>query len=123
MNSPKVHPFDPLTAGEVKLAVSILEKALPNVPLRYKRIDVLEPIKKDVIPYIEAERLGKPLPSKPARLLFSYFHRMDNGAFYKAVVNADTKQTVYVKELPEGVQVRKTHDPPQIASSLPTNCS
>lgn len=117
MNSPKTHPFDPLTAAEVKLAVITLEKALPNIPLRFKRIDVLEPIKKDVIPYIEAERLGNPLPSKPARLLFSYFHRKDTGAFFKAVINADTKQAVYVKELPEGIQVRKTYKPTLLISS------
>ncbi|KAH7152652.1 amine oxidase [Dactylonectria macrodidyma] len=99
-----LHPFDPLDPVEVKLAVLILEKALPGVPLRYKRIDVLEPIKKDTVPYLEAERLGSPLPKKPARLLFAYFHRKDTGGFFKAVVNVDAMKPVYIKELPKDVQ-------------------
>ena len=102
----QLHPFDPLTPSEIKLAVKILEGAFPGVKLRYKRIDVQEPLKKDVIPYIEAERLGKSLPPKPARVLHTLFHRLDNGAFYKALINADTKSVIYAKEMPKHVQVR-----------------
>lgn len=100
------HPFDPITPEEIKIAVRILEATFPGVPLRYKRIDVNEPIKKDVIPYIEAERLRRPLPKPPARLLYTLFHRLDSGAFYKAILNADTRFVVYAKELPREVQVR-----------------
>ncbi|KAJ5641637.1 Copper amine oxidaseN2-terminal [Penicillium lividum] len=99
-----LHPFDPITPGEIQLAVRILESAFPGVKLRYKRIDLQEPIKQDVIPYIEAERLGKPRPQKPARLLMVMFHRLDNGSFYKALLNADTKSIVSAKELPKGIQ-------------------
>ena len=100
-----LHPFDPITPEEIKLAVRILEATFPGVPLRYKRIDVNEPIKKDVLPYIEAERLRRPLPKPPARLLYVLFHRLDSGAFYKAILNADTRAIVYAKELAREVQV------------------
>ncbi|KAI9042257.1 amine oxidase [Aspergillus affinis] len=99
-----LHPFDPVTPEEIRLAVRILEAAFPGIPLRYNRIDISEPIKKDVLPYIEAERLRKPLPPKPARLLYSYFHRLDSGVCCKTLINADTKSIIYTKELPEGVQ-------------------
>jgi primary-amine oxidase len=99
------HPFDPITPEEIKLAVRILEATFPGVELRYKRIDVNEPIKKDVIAYIEAERLRRPLPTPPARLLYVLFHRLDTGAFYKAILNADKRTIVYAKELPKEVQV------------------
>lgn len=99
------HPFDPISSEEIKLAVRILEATFPGVPLRYKRIDVNEPIKKDVLPYIEAERLRRPLPSPPARLIYALFHRLDTGAFYKAVLNAHKRTIVYAKELPREVQV------------------
>lgn len=102
------HPFDPISAEEIKLAVRILEAAFPGVPLRYKRIDIHEPIKKDVLPYIEAERLRHPLPPPPARLLYTLFHRLDTGAFYKAVLHAEKRTIVYAKELPREVQVRPT---------------
>ena len=100
-----LHPFDPITPWEIQLAVRILESAFPGVKLRYKRIDLQEPTKHEAIPYIEAERLDKPRPRKPARLLMALFHRLDNGSFYKALLNADTKAIVYAKELPKAVQV------------------
>ena len=100
-----LHPFDPITPGEIQLAVKILEAAFPGVNLRYKRIDVQDPIKRDVVPYIEAERLGKSLPPKPARLLLLMFHRMDSGAFYKGLLNADTRAVVSINEMPKEIQV------------------
>lgn len=100
------HPFDPISPEEIKLAVRILEATFPGVPIRYKRIDINEPIKKDVLPYIEAERLRRPLPPPPARLIYTLFHRLDTGAFYKVVLNANTRAVVCAKELPREVQVR-----------------
>ncbi|PWY77200.1 hypothetical protein BO94DRAFT_472991 [Aspergillus sclerotioniger CBS 115572] len=102
--SASTHPFDPIKPQEIRLAARVLEAAFPGVKLRYNRIDIHEPIKKDVVPYIEAERLRKPLPPKPARLLYSYFHRLDTGACCKALVNANTASVVSIKVLPEGVQ-------------------
>jgi primary-amine oxidase len=99
------HPFDPLTPQEIRLGFRILQSAFPGVQIRINRIDLQEPIKKDVIPYIEAERLRKPLPPKPARLLYAYFHRLDTGACCKALLNVDNASVVYAKELPAGVQV------------------
>lgn len=106
------HPFDPITPHEIRLVARILEAAFPGVALRYNRIDLHEPIKNDVVPYIEAERLRKPLPPRPARLLYSYFHRQDNGACYKSLVNADSKTVVSTKAIPEGVQVGIPDLPP-----------
>lgn len=100
-----LHPFDPITPGEIQLAVQILGASFPRTPLRYKRIDLQEPIKKDVIPYLEAERLRQPLPPRPARILLAYFNRLDNGIFYKALLNADTRSIIYAKEIPKEVQV------------------
>lgn len=101
------HPFDPISPEEIKLAVRILEATFPGIPLRYKRIDINEPIKKDVLPYIEAERLRRPLPPPPTRLIYTLFHRLDTGAFYKALLNADKRTVVHAMELPREVQVRK----------------
>ncbi len=69
-----VHPFDPISPLEIQSAVSLLTKSFPNVKLRFKLIDINEPVKKDVIPYIEAERLGKPLPAPPARIVQALYH-------------------------------------------------
>ncbi len=100
------HPFDPISPGEIRLAVQLLGKVFPGTKLRYKRIDVQEPLKSEVVPYIEAERLGQPLPKKPTRLLQALLHRLDTNAFIKAVLNADTKTVIAANELPKHVQVR-----------------
>ncbi|CAH0024509.1 unnamed protein product [Clonostachys rhizophaga] len=99
----QLHPFDPLTPEDITLCANILRNAIPGVTLRFKRIDVLEPVKGETVAYLEAERSGNALPPKPARLLFSYFHRMDTGVFHKAVVNVNG-QIVYIKELPKDIQ-------------------
>ncbi|KAL5342220.1 copper amine oxidase [Aspergillus crustosus] len=99
-----LHPFDPITPGEITLATKILQAAFPGVALRYKKIDIQEPIKAEVVPYIEAERLGKPLPTKPTRLLQVLFHKLDTGAFFKSLLNADTKTVIDAKELPKEIQ-------------------
>ncbi|KAL4874436.1 copper amine oxidase [Aspergillus karnatakaensis] len=100
-----LHPFDPLLPGEVRLATAIIRAALPGVDIRFKTIDIQEPIKADVIPLIEAERLGKPLDvPRPARLLFSYFHRLDTGAFLKALLNIKDRKIISMKELPANIQ-------------------
>ncbi|KAI2312521.1 cytochrome c oxidase subunit 1, partial [Ophidiomyces ophidiicola] len=101
-----LHPFDPLTPDEIRLAVRVLEASFPGVPLRHKVIEVQEPIKRDTVPYLEAERLGHLLPAKPARILTALFHRMDTKVFLKALINADKKSLLQCKELPNGVQVR-----------------
>ncbi|PWY84418.1 copper amine oxidase [Aspergillus eucalypticola CBS 122712] len=98
------HPFDSITPAEIVLATKILAVAFPGVPLRYKKIDIQEPIKSEVVPFIEAERLGKPLPAKPTRLLLVLFHRMDTMAFCKALLNSDTRSIISAKELPKHVQ-------------------
>ncbi|KAE8360380.1 copper amine oxidase [Aspergillus caelatus] len=101
-----LHPFDPITADEIRLVVRILEKSFSGVKLRYKRNDIQEPMKKEVIPYIEAERLGQPLPPKPSRLAYAIFHRLDNRAFYKALFDLTSKAVIYAKELPKHVQMQ-----------------
>ncbi|QSS64148.1 copper amine oxidase [Histoplasma capsulatum] len=98
------HPFDPIRPNEVSLAAEILQASFPGVSLRFKVIDVQEPIKRDVVPYLEAERLGTPLPAKPARIIQSLFHRLDTKAFLKALINLDTRTVISAKELPKHVQ-------------------
>ncbi|KAI9037606.1 uncharacterized protein KD926_000168 [Aspergillus affinis] len=100
------HPFDPMQPGEIRLVVAILRAALPGIPLRFRTIDVQKPIKSNIIPFIEAERLNRPLLDvpRPTRLLFSYFHRVDNGVFIKALIKMNDRKVVSMKELPAGVQ-------------------
>jgi len=69
-----LHPFDPVTAEEIQSAVALLRAEFKGIELRFNFIDVNEPIKGDVIPYVEAERLHQQLPAPPIRLIQCLFH-------------------------------------------------
>ena len=103
------HPFDPISPGEITLSSSILQHALSGVALRFRRIDLQDPIKKDIIPYLEAERLGQQLPNPPPRIVQVLFDNEQTGTLCKALVNATSRSVVYVKELPKHIQVRPLH--------------
>lgn len=91
------HPFDPISAAEIRNATTILKASFPDVKLRFKLIDVNEPIKKDVIPYIEAERLGNPLPPPPARIIQALFHSKN---FFSIIITGSAKRLQeWIREL------------------------
>jgi primary-amine oxidase len=100
----KPHPFDPLRPDEIETTVRLFRTLFPGVPLRFKTIDIQEPVKQDVIDYIEAERTGKQLPPAPARIVFCFFHRLDNHAFFEGQINLKTQSIIFAKELPNNVQ-------------------
>ena len=104
MASYRPHPFDPIRPDEIQRTVKILQLSFPGVSLRFKAIEIQEPRKAEVVPFLEAERLGKPLPPPPARTAYVLFHRLDNHAFIKGLVNLDTGRPASLKELPKEVQ-------------------
>lgn len=125
------HPFDPITPNEISQTVKLLRRNFEGTQLRFKLIDVNEPIKIDVIPFLEAERLGQKLPPSPTRLIQALFHSkfprvlylylhaflglaklklaellgLDTGVFYKALLNIRADKVVLLKSLPKEVQV------------------
>lgn len=99
------HPLDPLTGDEIALTRDILTREYgTDAKLRFKVMELGEPFKKELIPYLEAERKGESLPPKPARCVKVYFHRMDTHAFLKARVNLTDKKIDTVEELPPEIQ-------------------
>lgn len=68
------HPLDPVTGEEIRRTVALLRAKFNGVELRFNFIDVNEPIKNDVVLYVEAERLQQQLPTPPVRLIQCLFH-------------------------------------------------
>ena len=95
------HPLDPITVSELSSTVQILRAHFNGQRLRFKFIDLLECSKTDVTPYLEAERLGQPLPRAPERRTKVYFHRIRTEVFQKAIVNVTTGAVESLKELPD----------------------
>ena len=70
------HPLAPVSAEEIKQAVTFIRAQWPeNTDLHFKSITLQEPAKAAVLPYIEAETSGQPLPSIDRRILVTYYIR------------------------------------------------
>ncbi|KAL2428561.1 Copper amine oxidase 1 [Exophiala dermatitidis] len=81
------HPLCPLTASEITTTANLLRSVWPaNIDLRFKVITLDEPPKKQMIPYLEAEHSGRPLPQIPRKAFVSYYIR-NTDRFHEAVVN------------------------------------
>ena len=69
-----VHPLAPLSSPEITTCVHLVRGRSPQgTSLRFKAITLLEPEKKDVIPYLAAEREGK-CPPHIARKAFVVYY-------------------------------------------------
>lgn len=101
------HPLCPLTAAEISRTAELVQSAWPSkVDLRFKVITLLEPAKKDFIPYLDAEHSGRPLPQIPRKALSAYYIRntvscdllirskcnahSNQNRFHEAVINLST---------------------------------
>jgi primary-amine oxidase len=70
------HPLCPLTAAEISTTADLLRSVWPsNIDLRFKVITLDEPAKKQMVPYLEAEHSGAPLPQIPRKSFVSYYIR------------------------------------------------
>lgn len=84
------HPLDPITSREILAAVDILKQHHPGRPIRFKVVDLYEPEKASLVPYLESERLGTSLPPRPDRKARAYYHTLDDKSFYRSIVNLST---------------------------------
>ena len=94
------HPLDPITPSELSRAVEILRKRYAGARLRFKKIDLEEAPKKEVLAYLEAEhsRKGTRVPDRRAVI---YFHQRIEGVFQKAIVNLTTSGVERIESLPD----------------------
>lgn len=54
------HPLGPLTATEITKSSKLIRALWPsNTKLHFKAVTLQEPAKAQLVPYLEAERLGK----------------------------------------------------------------
>lgn len=71
-----VHPLAPLSGDEIKAASAIIQSAWPHgTNLHFKAVTLEEPPKAQVVPYLDAEHSGAPLPSIPRKAFINYYIR------------------------------------------------
>jgi primary-amine oxidase len=70
------HPLAPLSASEITAAASLIRGSWPaRTDLQFKAITLEEPLKSEVLPYLEAEYSGKPLPRISRKAFLNYYIR------------------------------------------------
>ncbi|KAI8648977.1 Amine oxidase [Fusarium keratoplasticum] len=87
------HPLDPSTPSRRRDRVITLD----------------EPRKQDLIPYLEAKRLGDLLPTPPNRKAYAYFHTLGDQKFHRGIVNITTN-SIEVNQILKGIQGRADTD-------------
>jgi primary-amine oxidase len=74
--STPMHPLAPLSESELKAAASIIKASWPaHTDLHFKVVTLEEPPKAEVLPYLDAEHSGKPLPSISRKAFVNYYIR------------------------------------------------
>ncbi|ABN66863.1 copper-containing amine oxidase [Scheffersomyces stipitis CBS 6054] len=100
--APTPHPFDSARDYEVRLASKLVKDAYPaEANVHFVQIDRLDPPKKDMIKYLEAEKHGLPLPAIP-RVFYAYYWT-NTLEFNKALVNVTVGHVITRTKLPKGV--------------------
>lgn len=94
------HPFDQISDEELRLAVKLVKDAYPSEKPHFSQIDRLDPPKKVMITYLDAERQGMAPPFIPRRA-YAYFYIGES--FHKALINLSFKHIIVDETLPEGV--------------------
>ncbi|KAF2807691.1 uncharacterized protein BDZ99DRAFT_446493 [Mytilinidion resinicola] len=81
------HPLAPLNASEITAASGLIKASWPaHTDLQFKAVTLEEPPKSEVLPYLEAEHSGKPLPRVSRKAFVNYYIRNTN-KFHEAVVD------------------------------------
>ncbi|KAK5169128.1 uncharacterized protein LTR77_006437 [Saxophila tyrrhenica] len=89
------HPLAPISADEIKNAVSIIKSQWPaDTDLHFKALTLHEPAKAEAVPYIEAEFHGGELPRIERRVFVTYYLRQTD-KFHEAVVNLTNQSIEY----------------------------
>ncbi|KAF2108826.1 amine oxidase [Lophiotrema nucula] len=94
-----IHPLDPLTPSEITSAAAIVRNYFPGASLIFRAITLSEPPKKELIPYLQAERLGEHLPSPPPRVAQIQFYLENATQYRKARVDLGSRQLYDLKNL------------------------
>ncbi|EKG22565.1 Copper amine oxidase [Macrophomina phaseolina MS6] len=82
-----VHPLAPLSGDEIKAASAIIQSAWPHgTNLHFKAVTLEEPPKAQVVPYLDAEHSGAPLPSIPRKAFINYYIRNTN-KYHEAIID------------------------------------
>ncbi|POY74648.1 putative Primary-amine oxidase [Rhodotorula taiwanensis] len=82
-----VHPLASLQPDELRIAARVVKAANPGKVCLFRRILLIEPPKSGVVPVLEAEIAGEPLPQGPIRRSQALFYFQGETEFMEAIVD------------------------------------
>ncbi|KAI5467656.1 copper amine oxidase [Mariannaea sp. PMI_226] len=97
-----IHPFDPLGPAEISQAAEIVRNAFTNKDPVFRFITLKEPLKKQMIPFLEQEHRKQPgmlPPPRCARVQVIVREDSGLGQLHELVVNLDDRVVVSKKHL------------------------
>lgn len=82
-NHISVHPLAPINGTEIQNAVALVRAQWPaDTDLHFKAVTLQEPVKAEMLPYLEAEFSGSTLPKIDRRVFLTYYLRRTVSVLY-----------------------------------------
>jgi primary-amine oxidase len=88
-----MHPLDPLTPSEIDAASAIIKHREAGKNAHFKNIELLEPPKKQLRPYLRGERHGATRSSQLARRVSILYYHRGTSDLFRAIVNLTERRT------------------------------
>ncbi|CDK27216.1 unnamed protein product [Kuraishia capsulata CBS 1993] len=93
------HPFDAISPGEMQLASKLIKDTYSSEKPHFVQMDRVDPPKKDMLIYLEAEKKGYKLPAIP-RIVQAYYYI--GVELKKALVNVSFGHVITIADTPKG---------------------
>ncbi|KAL9602959.1 MAG: hypothetical protein Q9219_001484 [cf. Caloplaca sp. 3 TL-2023] len=86
------HPLSPLTSAEISNAAELIQKLYPaRTSLQFKAITLCEPVKAQLVPYLEAEHTGHRTPNIERQAFICYYIR-NTEKLHEAIVSLSNQE-------------------------------
>lgn len=96
-----VHPLDPITETEARQAVTAVKNAYPGTDIHFKSIQIDEPPKSKLLPFLNAEGSHAPLPPPP-RIAYAIYYRLADKLAEQAWIDLESGSVTRTMLLPSG---------------------
>ena len=94
-----MHPLDPLKAGEISAASSLIKSYEAGKNIHFKNIELIEPPKKELRQFLRNERQKASNATPPCRRVSVLYYHRGTADLFRAVANLSAKEIEDVQPL------------------------
>lgn len=96
------HPFDQLSLAEIESSVAFVKAQHPDKLVHIKTVEREEPAKEIMVPFLEAERAGRPI-APPPRIAHNIYYILEEKCVSELWVNLNEGKVIKYVKHPKGV--------------------